>query len=243
MTDTPNLDGPPSPYVEKDASWRDGLGGEVFNVEVEDMPRWQCLLTIVEDPQERYDLSTFRVKRSGGATPGDHQYRQNVFVLVGAITVAAGHIEAEMKRIIVVAEESESAGFADVPSTWSGLVDRLTAIADGDGMLAEPLRAVLDWGAEQKVAEIRHAAVHSAWWVFDAGHVHRSRFKNKSNGSTQMGTWEQVAQQSETLFEYLDRLQTIVPWPMATLPPIDPDEQVVPDLRLEFHDGPRRRES
>ena len=236
MTDSRGLDRAPSPYVEEDASWRDGLGGHLLNMQVEDMPHWQCLLTITDCPPEQCDLSTFRVKRSGGATPGDRQYRQNMFVLAGAMTIAAGHIEAEMKRIILVAEESESAGFADVPSTWSGLVDRLTAIADGDGVLAEPLRVILNWGREQQVTEIRHGAVHSAWWVFDPGHVHRSRFSHKSNGSTQMGTWEQVAQQADTLFEYLDRLQNLVPWPMATLPPIDPDEQVVPELRWVFHD-------
>lgn len=156
------------------------------------MSHWQCLLTVGDGPRERYDLSTFRVKRSGGAILRDRQYRQNVFILLGAMTLAAGHIEAEMKRIILVADESDRAGFADVPSTWSGLADRLDAIAHRDGALAESLQEVLDWGTEQEVTEIRHDAVHSAWWVFDPGHVHRSRFTRKSNGSTQMGTWDQA---------------------------------------------------
>lgn len=240
MADRHIFDHQASAYVEEDSSWRDGLGGHLLNMQVEDLPHWQCLLTIGDGPQEQYDLSTFRVTRGGGATPGDRQYRQNVFVLLGAMTLAAGHIEAEMKRIILVADESDKAGFADVPSTWSGLIDRLDAIAHREGALAESLREVLDWGTEQAISEIRHGAVHSAWWVFDPGHVHRSRFTRKSNGSTQMGTWDQVAQQVETLFEFLDRLQKVVPWPMATLPPIDPDAQVVPVVRWDFPDTPDR---
>lgn len=48
------------------------------------------------------DLSTVRIGRHGGPSQQDLQFRSELYRHIGAVTVAAGHVEITMKRLLLV---------------------------------------------------------------------------------------------------------------------------------------------
>ena len=99
-----------SPYLSQDTSWLEGLpGGHLVTTQLDHVPHFHYLLVGLGSEQESYNVATLRMHRVGGSNAADVVLRQNVFTLVGAMAVAGGHIEAEMKRIIIQAEEDRGA--------------------------------------------------------------------------------------------------------------------------------------
>lgn len=194
---------------------------------------WDLLVTGLSGPIERYDLATLRFTRDGGPHQADRAHQRALFTIVGALVVSAGHIEAEMKRIVLVHRGDPDSGFADVDDTWTSLERELRAIADGDGPLADPLGEALSWGEANRIKEIRDTAVHSSWCLYDLGHMHASRFKRKSDGQTRLASYQEVAEFVTTLREYANRLQRIVKWPVALLPPL-PDRVPIVELTVDI---------
>lgn len=222
-----------SAYVSESEEWRTNLRGHRLVIELEGFSAWEFVLANFNGSQQsRYDLSTLRVTRHGGLAPSDLALQQALFSLVGAITVVAGHIEAEMKRIILVANEGTKTGFAEVSQTWTDLEKSLQKVAEGEGGLADRLRPVLAWGQEEKIKETRDNVVHSAWLLYDVGHIEASRFAHKSDGHSITATPEEFGGLAERMFEYLTRLQRVVSWPTAVLPPLP---EGVPLLKVQMH--------
>lgn len=197
------------------------MDGYLTEVKLEGVPTFEYMLTGLSSDRESYDISTFRFRRSpGGSEDADLVLRSNVFTVVGAITVLAGQIEAEMKRIVLRAEELADSGFAEVDDNWTDLEKRLKAIARGDGPFAQPVAAALKVGRERGVKKIRDDAVHSAWCLFDLGHIERSRFRRKKGGEVHVMSLGELMRLADPLAEYFTALTGIVSWPTATLPPL-----------------------
>ncbi|MFC8016289.1 hypothetical protein [Streptomyces cinereoruber] len=66
------------------------------------------------------DISTFRLDRHGGPNEADFAFRERLYNLIGAIVVAGGHVEASMKRLILLLKGDEG-GFSVVDKTWTDL--------------------------------------------------------------------------------------------------------------------------
>ncbi len=66
------------------------------------------------------DLSTVRIGRHGGPNAQDLQFRSELHRRIGAVTVAAGHVEMAMKRLLLVLTSPPKArfGFSTVDETW-----------------------------------------------------------------------------------------------------------------------------
>lgn len=213
-----------SVYIAEAADWRAGYGGHLVTWQLPDVEPFEYILTNLNGPMERYDVSTLRMVRHGGVHTADVALQQSLFTAIGAITVIAGHIEAEMKRIILVAEEGRKSGFAELGATWSGLEDQLWRHASSGSELAAKLRPALDWGRSRQVKEIRDQAVHSAWRLHSIGHIEACRFKHKSDGETLIDRdGSRLAANVETMFTYLHKLEDVVSWPTAVLPPLPVD--------------------
>lgn len=213
--------------------WKEDHPGQMVHLEIEGYPPWEFLITNLTGPVERYDMSTLRMSRDGGPHEADFAHQRALFTMIGAMVVSAGHIEAEMKRIVLVDRAQPDAGFADVDETWTRLETELTGIANGDSELAEPLKQVLAWGRENHVKEIRDTAVHSAWCLYDIGHLQASRFARKTDGQSRVAQHQQLGDYVAVLREYANQLQSLASWPQAVLPPLPADAPVV-DFDLQI---------
>lgn len=78
------------------------------------------------------EMATVRVGRRGGPTSSDLAFRDKLFHMVGSITVAAGHIEAAMKRLLLVLEGEETV-FSLADYQWAELHSRLRKACEGPG--------------------------------------------------------------------------------------------------------------
>jgi hypothetical protein len=107
------------------------------------------------------DLSTVRVGRHGGSVPEDLAFREDLFRLVGSITVTGGHVEAAMKRILLVLTEAETI-FGLVDYQWADLEKKLRSPCDDADDRHHRLRRVLDWADTHDLREQRNTVVHGA---------------------------------------------------------------------------------
>ena len=212
--------GEASPYIAVDPSWREDLTGTHALFDIRGYPAWEGVLTNTAGVLSRHNVAGFRMTRRGGAHPSDMAVHRSLFTRLGIVTLVSGHIEVEMKRILLTANAEPDSGFADVDLTWKRLEDKLAEVADGDDPLADKLRPTLAWGAEKGLRERRNAAVHSAWALYDVGHFEAARLPHKSDGETLIDDGTALAETGTLLREYLNRLQDVVKWPILVLPPL-----------------------
>lgn len=221
-----------SPYVVADARWIDEVGGCHVRIEPDSFPAWEYSIRNLNGTPGEFDMSTFRMMRHGGPHASDVTHHQTLFAAVGAVTVVSGHIEAEMKRILLVAADGSKTSFADVDLTWTDLEKGLEAVAaDPDLKFATRLHDVLEWGKSKKIKKRRHDVVHSAWTLYNIGHYEANRFARKTSGSMIVYSHEDIADLVTSMFEYLRWLQNIVRWPTAVLPPL-PDGVTAPLMTM-----------
>lgn len=170
---------------------------------------------------DSWDMSTFRLGRHGGVTGSDQLFRARLYERIGAVTVAGGHAETAMKRLLLLLRQ-DSAGFSAADLVWSDLEKALIAEAAKPNPDARRKRLgrVLDWADQKQVKRRRDDVVHASWWDFDGVGVLRSRFHRKQNGAQIIGSLDQLEEDAEVLFEYARRLDELLgeDWPRAMLP-------------------------
>jgi hypothetical protein len=169
--------------------------------------------------RESANLATFRVSRHGGASEADLAFRDRLYRVIGAIVVAAGHVEAAMKRLILLLKD-EQGGFSLVDKTWSDLHKLLLTQSRRSIPLATALTEVLEWGDSKELKRRRDNAVHASWWDWDGVGVTRSRFFKKQDGANLVGAFEDLEEDAKLLFEYAEKLDLLLgaDWPQAKLP-------------------------
>jgi hypothetical protein len=166
------------------------------------------------------DLSTVRLGRHGGPNEEDRQFRRELYEKVGAVVVAAGHVETAMKRLILLLEKEPEAHFSLVDKNWTDLHDRLRLLADGTSERRIELGDALDWAEAEQLKRRRDNVVHSYWWNYAGLGARRSRFYRRTDGATINATLEDVAEDADLLFEYAERLDALLgaDWIIARLP-------------------------
>jgi hypothetical protein len=224
-----------SPYVIGNPGWRDGLVGAHAVFELDGFLPWEGLLANTNGALNKVELPGARVTRHGGPHPADANIQRVLFTLLGMIAMSSGHVEVEMKRILLNARQDPDAAFEDVDLTWSTLESDLAKVASGNGEIAEKLRPVLAWANENRVRQRRNDAIHSAWSHFDVGHFEGTRLPRRGAATTILDDGQGLAETATLIREYLNRLQTIVNWPILVLPPL-PDD--IPTRHLEVQVDP-----
>jgi hypothetical protein len=169
------------------------------------------------------DVATVRVLRHGGPTAEDIAFRRKLYALIGGITVAAGHVEEAMKRVILVLNGAASAEFASIEKkNWTDLERELARHSERDIPQAPSLRALLDWGAKNEVKRRRDDVVHAYWWDYEGCGVRRSRFYRDGDGgsATLCGTFDDLLEDLRMMVEYARALEDAMEpfWPQARLP-------------------------
>jgi hypothetical protein len=114
------------------------------------------------------NLATVRVGRHGGDALEDLTFREELYQSVGSITVAGGHVEAAMKRLLLLLAEAETT-FSLVDYQWYELETKLRAQCDDSDERRRRLLRILDWANRHKRRERRHTVVHGAWWCLCRG--------------------------------------------------------------------------
>ncbi|MGW0915929.1 hypothetical protein ACWD1Z_29875 [Streptomyces sp. NPDC002784] len=165
------------------------------------------------------DISTFRLDRHGGPDEADIAFRERLYRLIGAIVVAGGHVEASMKRLILLLK-GDQGGFSVVDKTWTDLHKMLLTQSRRSIPQASALATVLAWGEEHELKRRRDDVVHASWWHWDGVGVIRSRFFRKQDGTNIACTFEDLEDDAQLLFEYAHRLDSLLgaDWPQARLP-------------------------
>ncbi|WP_324654097.1 hypothetical protein [Georgenia sp. H159] len=170
-------------------------------------------VTVISRPHNAdLDAATFRYGRLGGDTAADLSFRASLYERIGAVTVAGGHAEAAMKRVILSAE-GKGQQFEHVDLNWTGLVKRLRRVVDSGHALSEPLSVILDWAERVNVKGRRDDVVHAYWWHWTGVGVTRSRFTRDGRSYTITGPLEDLRQldrDSALIFEYARRLDDLV---------------------------------
>jgi len=159
--------------------------------------------------REKFDLSTVRVGRHGGVSEADEGFRRKLYGLIGAITVAGGHVEASMKRLLLLLK-GEQGGFSLVDKTWSDLFKMLLSESrrQGGERRAE-LKAILEWAEEKKLKDRRDNTIHASWWDFAGENVIRSRFYRRKDGAQIVGTFAELEEDAALLSEFDRRLDEL----------------------------------
>lgn len=94
--------------------------------------------------REQFDLSTVRLDRHGGASEADLEFRGRLYSAIGAITVAGGHVETAMKRLVLHLKGERSSRFSLVDKTWSDLHKMLVAESRKSTPIGQELAEILN---------------------------------------------------------------------------------------------------
>jgi hypothetical protein len=192
-------------------------------IDLENGNRLEFDLTVPKAIPE-LNLSTVRVGRHGGDSTTDEEFRRILYPKIGAITVAGGHVETAMKRLLLLLTGA-SGKFSTVDKTWTDLHKALreeSELQDGDPRRAK-LKDALDWADEKEVKRRRDNIVHAYWWIFSGSGVRRSRFYRRQDGATMVSSLEDLDEDAGLLFDYAQLLDEILgeDWARAMLPRID----------------------
>jgi hypothetical protein len=167
------------------------------------------------------NLTTVRLGRHGGESNADRMFQQRLYVRIGAVAVAGGHVETAMKRLLLLLK-GEAGQFSLVDKTWSELHKALSQECSGSKLDSrrKRLKRVLAWGEDKQVKRRRDNVVHAYWWNVDGCGVRRSRFYRHEDGVTIISSLEDLTEDADLLFEYARRLDDLLgeDWARAMLP-------------------------
>lgn len=167
-------------------------------------------------------LAESRVARMGGDCAADLEFRAELHRAIGRVTVASGHVEAAMMRVIRVAD-FDGARFGRLTrDNWSALVKRLERLGSSTHPLASQLTDLLDWAREKHLKETRDNVVHGYWWHWAGVGVTSSRFMRDGTARFVVSDRDGVAGLDEVaslLFAFADDLDALVQarWPQVRL--------------------------
>lgn len=168
----------------------------------------------------------------------DHMHQFQLFNAVGQVTVASGHVEMAMKKVLVSLRGGEADLMSrDLPTVWADLVKELRKFCDDSTELVSKLKTLLDEAEENKLNDQRNDVVHGYWWMVSAHeHLVNARYYRPRDQIdpamifNRPADLQNFSQQLFTLANELERL--VVPdWPLAMFAS-DPNKPVPQRFRI-----------
>lgn len=167
-----------------------------------------------------------RIARLGGDCAADHEFRAELYRAIGRVTVASGHVEAAMMRVIRVVDSDGSRFGSLTRDNWTALGKRLEGIATSDHPLACKLADHLERAAQDRLKQKRDDIVHGYWWHWAGVGVTMSRYLR--DGTTRVITSQHpdvagLDGIAASLFELAEDLDRLVEskWPQVRLLGVD----------------------
>ncbi|MFL0243158.1 hypothetical protein, partial [Mycobacterium sp. SMC-17] len=163
----------------------------------------------------------------------DALHQVTLFHAIGAVTVAGGHVEMAMKRVLVTLRGGKNSDLAgeDVPADWKLLEDQLTKAAKPRETLLQ--KAVFELITEAGVRELREGrndVVHGYWWLIPMGsdglvssRYYRPKKNDQQDPAQTHPTLHMLQQLAGDLFELAHKLDALVTphWPLAIVPGLE----------------------
>ncbi len=171
----------------------------------------------------RLDVETPVVERDGGPSAADHEHRERLFRVIGRVTVAAGLVEAALKRVLICIS-SDRTHFPEVDLEWAKLELELATALDADGidvLVAGRLRRLLEVAARQRLRELRNDVTHAQWWLVADAPGRMSRWPRRSDGCIVHFPLVKIEQLAARMEAYAAALNALVAntWPRAVFQP------------------------
>jgi hypothetical protein len=172
-------------------------------------------------------LSSLIVDRLDGASKADEHFRSRLYLAMGKLAVASGHVETAMKRLLIVLRGLENS-FALVDETWTKLEETLkveSTMMGADASYPEIRTALgehLLWARQRHLKTHRNDFIHGSIWDFDMPVLLVSRFTRKSDGASIVSSIEDLERVARRMVEYDARLCSLLHgiWGEAMLPAV-----------------------
>lgn len=192
-------------------------------------PNFEYLISVGNTEDSDVNAGTLTVGRIGGPSDRDRAQQERIYQAVGRATVASGHIEAGMKRLVIILRRMKNK-FSLVDKTWTGL-ERIPR-KESERVIPDDEYAGLRRfvANELRLAEMyslkayRDNIVHGYIWDYDMPVLLVGRFKRHSDGATIVWTLEELETVAQRLYIYGLHLDELVHgiWPEALLETHDP---------------------
>ncbi|WP_344255701.1 hypothetical protein [Mycolicibacterium llatzerense] len=163
----------------------------------------------------------------------DRLHQVRLFHAVGSVTVAGGHVEMAMKRVLVTLRDGKNSDLAaaDVPADWSALEDKLTKAAKPqETPLQKAVFELLTRAGVNELREGRNDVVHGHWWLIPMGtdglvssRYYRPKKDQQQDPAQTHPTLQRLQQLASDLFDLAHELDALVTphWPLAIVPGLE----------------------
>lgn len=188
------------------------------------------LVPPVSDDDQQLDLASLRPVRVAGHkyTDEDSKHQRRLFLAVGAVTVAAGHVEMALKKVLVSLTGGENRDLAskNVPADWNELHTKISKLCKNNPSdLAQRVAEQLDAAEAEGLRDTRNNIVHGSWWLaaIDSGELWSGRcFRGDRPPVCISDRAENLYGTAAKLFDLAAALEALVAprWPLAICPPI-----------------------
>ncbi|UXA14073.1 hypothetical protein KXD97_09985 [Mycobacterium sp. SMC-8] len=189
------------------------------------------LVPPVGPEDQAFDLASLRPVRVTGHryADADCKHQRRLFSAVGAVTVAGGHVEMALKKVLVSLTGGTNRDLAskDVPADWNPLHTKISKLCEADPSdLAQRVAKLLEAAEKERLRDIRNNVVHSNWWLagFDSGELWSGRYYRGGKEPTCISDKaEHLYSIADKLFGFAAELEALVTpmWPLAIVPPTD----------------------
>lgn len=168
---------------------------------------------------ERMGIGILRPRRVDGPTAADRAFQRSLFMVIGGITVAAGHVEMAMKQLIVKLTASDFDLGPVGGDMWQQLEEKLLKLCDGSTTQLRELKSVIEQSKGNKLRERRNDVIHGYWWTYDIGSVRNVRHGRGGKDFVMRGALTEVADLGDALFKFANKLEKLCgdDWPYAIL--------------------------
>lgn len=172
----------------------------------------------VGDDDQELDLASLRPVRVVGHNyaKADRKHQRRLFLAVGAVTVAGGHVEMALRKVLVALTGGENKDLAskDVPADWNVLHKKISKLCEIDASeLAQRVAEYLNAAETAGLRDTRNNIVHSNWWLtaFDSGELWSGRYHR--GGKQPMcisDTAENLYKIADKMFDFAASLESLV---------------------------------
>jgi hypothetical protein len=102
---------------------------------------------------------------------------------------------------------------------WTTLLEELAKECTATDGRRKRLKHVLEWAEKNRIKQRRDNVIHAHWWNFDGCGVVRSRFRRDQKAAIMPGSFEDLEEDAQLLFEFARRLDELLgeDWPRAVL--------------------------
>lgn len=143
-----------------------------------------------------------------------NERRVQLYLRVGAVTVAGGRAESALQRLAHVVSGGSRWNNANstVPVDWGRLNKHLrkTVATEPEDDVMRRIGAVLDWATSKNLWVSRNNIIHAAWHEPPSGPLSGLRLYRNGETATIIATYEDLDQLASDLSELTQRLHALL---------------------------------